>query len=276
MSGVMETFDLSGRTAVITGGAGLLGRRHAEALAEAGAAIVLADIDAGGLDAAASELRSKFSADVMPLVLDITNPDDVSQAADKVSEKFASIDILINNAARNPKVGPDHDVGFDRFETFALKTWNDEIAVGLSGAFLCSQAFGNKMAVAGKGVILNIASDLGIIAPDQGLYSIPGKPASEQPVKPVTYSVIKSGLIGLTRYLATYWCDRGVRANALAPGGVEDGQNDEFLARIAQRIPMGRMAQPDEYKGAVVFMVSDASSYMNGAVLSIDGGRTCW
>jgi NAD(P)-dependent dehydrogenase (short-subunit alcohol dehydrogenase family) len=136
--------------------------------------------------------------------------------------------------------------------------------------------FGAEMACRGKGVIVNIASDLALIAPDQRLYAVDGLPDEAQPVKPVSYSVVKTGLIGLTRYLSTYWADRGVRVNALCPGGVENGQDAEFLRRIAERIPLGRMATRDEYQGAMLFLCSDASSYMTGAVLAIDGGRSAW
>jgi NAD(P)-dependent dehydrogenase (short-subunit alcohol dehydrogenase family) len=151
-----------------------------------------------------------------------------------------------------------------------------ELAVGLTGAVFCSRYFGEQMARQGGGVILNIASDLGLIAPDQRLYANADAPANTQPKKPVSYSVVKSGLIGLTRYLATYWATEGVRANALCPGGVENGQPSIFLERIHQLIPMGRMARVNEYQGAVVFLCSDASAYMNGSVVTMDGGRSVW
>ena len=150
------------------------------------------------------------------------------------------------------------------------------MAVGLTGAMLCSKVFGYEMAKKGKGVILNISSDLGIIAPDQRIYKKDGLPENEQPVKPVTYSVIKHGLIGLTKYLATYWADKGVRCNALCPGGIYNNQPDEFVKKISNLIPLGRMADEDEYKASVVFMVSEASKYMNGSILSVDGGRSIW
>jgi NAD(P)-dependent dehydrogenase (short-subunit alcohol dehydrogenase family) len=163
-----------------------------------------------------------------------------------------------------------------QLERFPLEVWNKDLAVGLTGAFLCSKVVGTEMARRRSGVILNIASDLGVIAPDQRIYREPGKSDEEQPAKPVSYSVVKHGLIGLTRYLATYWADRGVRVNALSPGGVYNGQEEGFVKRLSQLIPMGRMADLDEYKAAVVFLVSDASSYMTGANLIIDGGRTVW
>ena len=148
--------------------------------------------------------------------------------------------------------------------------------MGLTGAFLCSQVIGSEMARRNKGVILNIASDLAVIAPDQRLYRRDGLPRDQQPAKPVTYSVVKTGLLGLTRYLATYWADRGVRVNAISPGGVYNGQPDDFVSRLSALIPLARMARVDEYQGAILFLCSDASSYMTGANLVIDGGRSCW
>jgi len=188
------------------------------------------------------------------------------------------IDILVNNAAIDPKVkGKQGMLETSRLENFPLEQWDLQISVGLTGAFLCSQVFGAAMAVDGKGgVILNIASDLSVFSPDQRLYKKAGLPNNLQPVKPVTYSVIKAGLVGLTRYLATYWADQGVRSNALSPGGVFTGQDDEFVHRLSTLIPLGRMAKHDEYRSAVQFLCSDASSYMNGQNVVMDGGRSAW
>lgn len=277
-SSVRAAFDLEGRVVVITGGAGLLGLKHADAVCELGGIAVLVDLDAARAAQAAQQIVDRWGGQAVGLACDITDAAAVTALAATVIERFGRIDVLINNAANNPKVEPSTQGKghFSRLENFPVEAWNSDIAVGLTGAFLCSRTFGAYMAAAGRGVILNVASDLGVIAPDQRLYSKPGLADDEQPVKPVTYSVVKAGLIGLTRYLATYWADKGVRANAIAPGGIYAGQNEDFLVRLNSLIPLGRMAHQDEYKGAVAFLVSDASSYMNGAVLSVDGGRTCW
>jgi NAD(P)-dependent dehydrogenase (short-subunit alcohol dehydrogenase family) len=173
-------------------------------------------------------------------------------------------------------VQADSVVETSRLENFLVDDWDFQISVGLTGAMLCAQIFGSKMAKRGNGVILNIASDLSVFAPDQRLYKKAGLQSDQQPVKPVTYSVIKHGLIGLTKYLATYWADKGVRCNALSPGGVYTSQDDEFVNRLSNLIPMGRMAKKEEYKGAIQFMCSDASAYMNGQNIVIDGGRSVW
>jgi len=183
---------------------------------------------------------------------------------------------LINNAAINPKIKQKSEGNFTRLENFSIEQWSLELAVGLTGSMLSSKVFGYEMAKKGRGVILNISSDLGIIAPDQRIYKIEGLPESEQPVKPITYSVIKHGLIGLTKYLATYWADKGVRCNALCPGGIFNNQSEEFVNKISNLIPMKEMGTADGIKGAVIFMVSEASHYMNGSIVSIDGGRSCW
>jgi NAD(P)-dependent dehydrogenase (short-subunit alcohol dehydrogenase family) len=265
-------FDLTGRVAIITGGTGLLGLSHAQAIHGAGGIPILLDIKTPG-DAA---LRRATGFEVQALLCDITIETEIRAALTSVLRDHGRVDILINNAANNPKVEESAGLLGSRLEQYDLERWNADLAVGLTGAMLCSRVFGAEMADRGKGVIVNIASDLALIAPDQRLYAIEGRTADQQPVKPVSYSVVKAGLVGLTRYLATYWADRGVRANALCPGGVENGQNPGFLQRIAERIPMRRMAEIDEYQGAILFLCSDASSYMNGAVLAIDGGRSTW
>ena len=272
-----KAYDLTGRTALITGGAGLLGQQHAAALLEAGATVVLTDLSDSALRAAKTALA--FPADrVLTHLMDVSNPEAVRAAASELASARRRIDILVNNAAIDPKVRDDGGiVETSRLEHFPLEQWNLQLAVGLTGAFLCSQVFGSAMAADGKGgVILNIASDLSVFAPDQRLYRKEGLAANRQPVKPVTYSVIKAGLVGLTRYLATYWADRGVRANALSPGGVYTGQGDEFVQRLPTLIPLGRMARREEYCAAVQFLCSDASAYMNGQNIVMDGGRSVW
>ena len=184
------------------------------------------------------------------------------------------INILINNAAIDPKVNSDGLSNSPRLEFFSLDQWNQEISVGLTGAFLCTKYFGDDMAKRGSGVILNIASDLSVIAPDQRLYRKENLQESEQPVKPVTYSVIKSGLVGLTKYAASYWGGRNIRCNSLSPGGVFNNQDQEFVHKIQDLILMKRMANSNEYRGAVQFLCSDASSYMTGQNIVIDGGRS--
>lgn len=272
-----EKFDLTGRCALVTGAAGLLGMEHALALLESGSMVVLTDMNATALEATAQRLSEHHDRSrILTTVMDVTDPSGISGVAEMLTEKGVRVDILVNNAAIDPKVKGDHGVvETSRLEHFPLEQWNLQVAVGLTGAFLCSQTFGSAMSRDGKGgVILNIASDLSVFAPDQRLYRKEGLSNELQPVKPVTYSVIKTGLIGLTRYLATYWADKGVRCNALSPGGIYNGQGDEFVQRLTSLIPMGRMADKDEYRAAVQFLCSDASAYMNGQNVVMDGGRS--
>lgn len=276
MNSVLDRFRLDGKVAVITGGAGLLGVRHGEAVAEAGGTPVLWDVRADAAAARAKEISQRHGVSALGMAVDITSQNAVSEALETVLLTLGSVDILINNAANDPKVSGDADPSWSRLENFDVSMWDADLAVGLTGAFLCARTLGAHMAAAGGGVILNIASDLGVIAPDQRLYRKDGLAPDKQPVKPVTYSVVKHGLIGLTRYLATYWAERGVRVNAISPGGVYTSQPDDFVARLSSLIPMGRMARDDEYKAVVLFMISEASSYMTGANVSVDGGRTCW
>lgn len=268
-------FDLTGRVAIITGGAGLLGYHHGAILAAAGAHVVLLDLAAANPQLRASQLTEEHGPECLGLAADITSEVSLESARDAILARFGRIDILINNAANNPKVEAQKPgQPWSRLENFPLETWNADIAVGLTGAFLCSRVFGQEMAKRNTGVIVNISSDLGVIAPDQRIYRKEGLPEDQQPVKPVTYSVVKTGLIGLTRYLSTYWVAHNIRVNAISPGGVFAGQPDEFTAKLHQLIPMGRMAHKDEYQGAILFLCSDASSYMTGQNLIVDGGRT--
>lgn len=268
-------FDLADRVVVITGGAGLLGPQHGEAVARFGGIPVLADLREEEARERAAELSSRWQVPALGVGADVTRPREVVRLRDQVLERFGRVDVLINNAANNPKAEDDFQ-DLSRLESFSVERWNADLAVGLTGAFLCAQVFGVEMARRARGVILNIASDLAVIAPDQRIYRREGVAEELQPVKPVSYSVVKTGLLGLTRYLATYWADRGVRVNALSPGGMQTTQDSGFLAQIKQRIPLARMAELNEYQGAVVFLCSDASSYMTGANLVVDGGRTCW
>jgi NAD(P)-dependent dehydrogenase (short-subunit alcohol dehydrogenase family) len=278
MASLPAAYDLRGKTALITGAAGLLGREHAAALLECGAHVVLTDIDQDSLDATrATLLRDSPAAKLTCHVMDVTDANCIQRAAGALSASATRIDVLVNNAAIDPKVNQNDVVDTSRLENMGLQEWNRQIAVGLTGAFLCTQVFGATMARDGRGgVILNIASDLSVISPDQRLYRRAGVHGLEQPVKPVTYSVIKAGLVGLTRYLATYWAEYGIRSNALSPGGIQNGQGEEFVTRVSALIPLGRMARRDEYRSAVQFLCSDASSYLNGQNIVMDGGRSVW
>lgn len=274
----MRQFRLDGRVAVITGGAGLLGVQHAGAIAEAGGIPILWDVDEVAAKRQAQQIASEYAVRATGMRVDVTDRASVVQGMEAVHATHDRLDILINNAASNPKVenGGAFGGAASRLENFSLEAWHRDLAVGLTGAFLCSQVLGSAMAQRRGGVILNIASDLALIGPDQRIYRQADKPDNQQPVKPVTYSVVKGGLLSLTRYLATYWADKNVRVNAICPGGVQNGQDQAFVERLTQLIPMGRMARRDEYRAAVVFLCSDASSYMTGSHLVMDGGRTAW
>jgi NAD(P)-dependent dehydrogenase (short-subunit alcohol dehydrogenase family) len=279
MNALINNFNLNGKTAVITGSAGLLGAEHAAALIECGAEVVLTDVSQAMLDKTKSTLLAEFSgAKIITKVMDVSNQKEVQETSSWLLMRNIRVDILVNNAALDPKVSGERGLlEASRLENFTLDQWNAQIAVGLTGAFLCSKVFGGEMAKDGLGgVILNIASDLSVISPDQRLYRKPGVALEEQPVKPVSYSVIKSGIVGLTRYLATYWLEGRIRCNALSPGGIYNGQSEEFVRSISALIPMGRMANRNEYRSAVQFLCSDASTYLNGQNIVMDGGRSVW
>ncbi|MEM1251140.1 MAG: SDR family oxidoreductase [Cyanobacteria bacterium P01_H01_bin.21] len=266
---------LIGKTALITGAAGLLGIEHAIALAELGAKVILTDINETALKQAVQRLSQEISnVQVNTYRMDVTDSESITHVQSAL-HPTGGVDILINNAAIDPKVNNDGSVAeMSRFEHFPLDQWDFQLDVGLKGAFLCSQVFGTAMAKRGSGVIVNIASDLSVIAPDQRLYRQTDRPNKQQPVKPVTYSVIKTALIGLTRYLATYWAQQGVRVNAISPGGVYTNQDEGFVERLTQLIPIGRMAERSEYRGVIQFLCSEASRYMTGQNIVVDGGRS--
>lgn len=256
----------------------MLGIEHARALLELGAGVILTDIREDLLKTTKLHLENLFDANsIRILAMDVSDKKSITEVHKFLLAQAINVSILINNAAIDAKVDKSTPLSeLTRFESFSLDEWNKQLSVGLTGAFLCSQIYGAHMAHNGKGVIVNIASDLSVIAPDQRLYKKDHLPPENQPVKPVTYSAIKTGIVGLTRYIATYWADKGVRCNALSPGGVLADQDDEFINRVSNLIPMGRMADRGEYRSAVQFLCSDASSYMTGQNLVIDGGRSIW
>ena len=268
-------FDLSGKVALVTGAAGLLGVEHSIALVQAGADVVMTDINLEELELSVQNVLKITGVSPDSMLLDVSYQDAVSSVRKELVHQGKIVDILINNAAIDPKVGSDVTVKeSSRLENFDVDKWNIEVGVGLTGAILCASEFGPGMAAQGGGVILNIASDLAVISPDQRLYRKEGLPNAEQPVKPVSYSVIKAGIVGLTRYLSTYWASSNVRCNALSPGGVYTSQDDAFVERLSNLIPLGRMAKREEYRGVIQFLCSDAAMYMNGQNVIMDGGRT--
>ena len=270
-------FNINGKVIVVTGAAGLLGRKHAEVIAAFGGTPILVDLALDSVQSYADELNEIFNTNAIGVSVDITNEKQIIDNVQYLISKYRKIDGLVNNAANNPKIENKGGKNFSRLENFSLEIWNEDIAVGLTGAFLCSKHYGSMIAEnPAGGSIVNISSDLGLISPDQRLYFNSELSESQQAVKPITYSIVKTGLLGLTRYLATYWAEKNVRCNAICPGGVENGQPNNFIKNVSLRIPMNRMAKVDEYQGTLIWMLSDASSYLNGAIVPVDGGRTVW
>ena len=262
-------FDLTGKTALITGGGGLLGPKHAEAIVEYGGKVILADWH----EDRAKEKAELIGESATYEYMDVTDKESIQSVVDKHDK----IDILINNAAKDPKVKKGGGLTPDsRFETMTEDYWKEGIDACINGTFLCSQIVSNKMLENGGGVILNISSDLGVISPDQRIYRQEGISEDMQNVKPITYSAAKWAVVGMTKYLAVYFAQRGIRVNCLSPTGVYNNHPEDFVKKLSNIIPMGRMADIDEYKGAIVFLCSDASSYMTGENLVIDGGKTVW
>lgn len=266
-----ELFSLTGKTALVTGALGLLGKQHCIALSEAGANVVVADIDAEKSKEFAETMRQRS----IGLPLDVTSEESVISVRDIVMESFGHIDVLINNAAVNDMVeNPIAGAESSMFENYPLELWRKVMEVNVTGMFLCSQIFGSVMAQQGSGSIINIASTYGVVAPDQSIYQLPE--GAQAFFKSGVYPASKGAVISFTRFLAAYWGKKGVRVNALSPGGVENNQPLYFIENYSRKTPLGSMSRPTDYKGAVIFLASDASRYMTGANLIIDGGWTAW
>jgi NAD(P)-dependent dehydrogenase (short-subunit alcohol dehydrogenase family) len=276
---ILDKFDLSGRVAVVTGGVGLLGKEFCRTLAEAGAAVVVADLNApGAADVAGQITAAGYKA--LSVQVNITDPDSVHSMVTATVETFGRLDILVNSAALDPKFDPQALAAMaargevsGAFEDYPLESWKQALDVNLTGAFLCCQAAVRPMLEQGAGSIINICSTYGLVGPDQRLYQREGKQTA---YKPVYYTVTKAGILGLTRYLATYYAGKNIRVNALTPGGVFNDHDETFLKAYSARAVMGRMAHKDEMNGAILFLASDASSYMTGSNLVVDGGWTAW
>jgi NAD(P)-dependent dehydrogenase (short-subunit alcohol dehydrogenase family) len=256
----------------------MLGRQHAEVVAEAGGHPVLVDLPDAEPARAATEIGERFTTAALAIAADVTSELDVRKVVETTLSHFGRIDILINNASLTVRRGAERLPGyFAPFEEYRLELWQRTLDVGLTGVFLMCQAVGRIMVERGGGVILNIASTAGVVGPDHRIYEGITDPYTGQPFNtPIAYSATKAGVLGMTRYLATYWAAKNVRVNALSPGGVFDGHEERFVRSYSNRVPLGRMADRSEYKGAVLFLISDASSYMSGANLIVDGGWTCW
>jgi NAD(P)-dependent dehydrogenase (short-subunit alcohol dehydrogenase family) len=273
MSRTIEKFDMTRRSVIVTGGAGLLGREFCRTLAEAGAHVVVADLNTAGAELVAGQLQQERLT-ALAASVDVTSRESVEALVARTLEAFGRVDVLVNSAALDPKCDQGHqDCDGSSFETFPLAAWETGLDVNLTGAFLCCQAAARPMLAEGRGVVVNIGSIYGLVGPDQRLYQSPDR---SQRYKPVYYSVTKAGILGLTRYLATYWGACGIRVNTLIPGGVYNNHDGAFVQSYASRTVLGRMAFSDEMNGALLFLASDASSYMTGANLVVDGGWTAW
>ncbi|MCJ7701835.1 MAG: SDR family oxidoreductase [Anaerolineales bacterium] len=273
MSDLLEMFDLTGRAAIVTGGSGLLGFEFCKTLAAAGAGVIVADINGEAAERSAKTITdSGFRAEGKQV--DITSPGSIRELVDSTLGAFGRIDILVNSAALDPKFDPQsRQSNAGAFEDYPLDLWQQALNVNLTGAMLCCQAVSKPMLAQETGVIINVSSIYGLVAPDQRLYQREGSPPQ---YKPVYYTVTKAGILGLTKYLAAYYTGKNIRVNAITPGGVFNGHEDEFVKNYAARAVIGRMAEKDEMNGALLFLASDASQYMTGANLVVDGGWTTW
>ncbi|MEI8132524.1 MAG: SDR family oxidoreductase, partial [Leptolinea sp.] len=273
MDNIFDKFHMEGQAAVVTGGAGLLGKEFCKTLAQAGAGVVVADLNAEAANVVAEELQ-KAGLKAIGVTVDVTDKDSVHQMVLASIKEYGRLDALVCSAAMDPKFDAQH-AGQHRntFEDYPLEAWRQALDVNLTGMFLCAQAAVIPMLKQEHGSIINICSTYGLVGPDQRIYIKSGQP---QQYKPVFYSVTKSGVLGLTRYLATYYAGRNIRANALTPGGVYNNHDETFVQNYSSRTVLGRMAHKDEMSGALLFLASDASSYMTGSNLVVDGGWTAW
>jgi len=268
-----QLFDLSGKTAIVTGGAGILGQHFCRGLAEFGADIAIIDLDEAQCSKVAKEIKKEYKVKAAGIKCDVSNPVSVKNMVEQVMEKFGKIDVLHNNAASKSS---NLNAFFAPFEEYSIDEWRKIMSVNIDGMFLVAQAAGDQMVKQGTGgSIIQTASIYGILASDKRIYE-GSHYLGMQISNPGVYSTSKAAVVGLTRYLAAYWADRGIRVNTLVPGGVESGQNETFKKRYSARVPMGRMAQAHELVGALIYLASDASSYVTGQSLIVDGGLSAW
>jgi NAD(P)-dependent dehydrogenase (short-subunit alcohol dehydrogenase family) len=268
---VQDLFSLKDKVALVTGALGLIGKHHCYALAEAGASVVVCDLN----EIECADFASSLSVLSLGISADITNKKSVIKLKEKIIANYGKIDVLVNNAAVNDKFeDPQTALAESMFENYPLEMFKKSLDVNVTGMFLCSQVIGNEMAERGSGSIINVASTYGIVAPDQSVYK--NEKGEQIFYKSAAYPVTKGAVISFTKFLAAYWGNKGVRVNTLSPGGVKDKQDEFFIENYSAKTPLGRMADPGDYKGALVFLASDASAYMTGANLIVDGGWTAW
>ncbi len=274
MENIFDKFRLEGQVALVTGGAGLLGKEFCRTLAQAGAAVIVSDLNEAAACLVAQELQDS-GRKAIGVGADVTQPGSVRGMVEAALKAFGRLDVLVCSAALDPKFDSSHaGQHLNTFEDYPTDMWRQALDVNLTGLFLCAQAAVKPMLAQNHGVIINICSTYGLVGPDQRIYRKPGQ--EEQSFKPVYYSVTKAGVLGLTRYLATYYAGKNIRANALTPGGVFNNHDEVFVQNYSARTVLGRMAHGDEMNGALLFLASDASSYMTGANLVVDGGWTAW
>ena len=275
MTTIFDKFRMTGQTAVVTGGVGLLGKEFSKTLAQAGADVIVADLNAEAAANVAAEIRAE-GGKAQGVGVNVTDKASVDRMIDFALEKTGRLDVLVCSAALDPKFDNTQGKHLNDFESYPLQMWRDALDVNLTGLFLCAQSAARPMKAQDHGVIINICSTYGLVGPDQRLYERPGQDPTQRQFKPVFYSVTKAGVVGLTKYLATYYAGTGIRANCLTPGGVYNDHDEIFNSQYSARAVLGRMARKDEMSGALLFLASDASTYMTGANLIVDGGWTAW